>query len=92
MLSEALYASLGAKGTYTRQRGLDRDTNKALLLKHVMKQGEQGAPVSELQQVLPTHSASALRGLLLELRAENKLALKGERRWARWYAITHKSL
>lgn len=92
MLSEALYASLGAKGTYTRQRGLDRDTNKALLLKHVMKQGEQGAPVSELQQVLPTHSASALRGLLLELRAENKLALKGERRWARWYAIAHKSL
>lgn len=92
MLSEALYASLGAKGTYTRQRGLDRDTNKALLLKHLMKQGEQGAPVSELQQVLPTHSASALRGLLLELRAENKLALKGERRWARWYAITHKSL
>ena len=92
MLSEALYASLGAKGTYTRQRGLDRDTNKALLLKHVMKQGEQGAPVSELQQVLPTHSASALRSLLLELRAENKLALKGERRWARWYAITHKSL
>lgn len=92
MLSEALYASLGAKGTYTRQRGLDRDTNKALLLKHVMKQGEQGAPVSELQQVLPTHSASALRSLLLELRAENKLALKGERRWARWYAITHKSV
>lgn len=92
MLSEALYASLGAKGTYTRQRGLDRDTNKALLLKHVMKQGEQGAPVSELQQVLPTHSPSALRSLLLELRAENKLALKGERRWARWYAITHKSL
>ena len=92
MLSEALCASLGAKGTYTRQRGLDRDTNKALLLKHVMKQGEQGAPVSELQQVLPTHSPSALRSLLLELRAENKLALKGERRWARWYAITHKSL
>ncbi|WP_311222151.1 MULTISPECIES: ATP-binding protein [unclassified Acidovorax] len=92
ILSEALYASLGAKGTYTRQRGLDRDTNKALLLKHLMKQGEQGAPVSELQQVLPTHSASALRDLLLELRAENKLALKGERRWARWYAITHKSL
>ncbi|NMM76986.1 ATP-binding protein [Acidovorax sp. SRB_24] len=92
MLSEALYASLGAKGTYTRQRGLDRDTNKALLLKHVMKQGEQGAPMSELQQVLPTLSASVLRGLLLELRAENKLALKGERRWARWVAITHKSL
>ncbi len=92
ILSEALYASLGAKGTYTRQRGLDRETNKALLLTHLIKQGEQGAPIAELQQVLPALSASSVRSLLLELRAENKLALRGERRWSRWYAITHSKL
>lgn len=84
MLSEALYASLGAKGTYTRQRGLDRETNKALLLHHLTKQGMQGAPLSELRQVLPTLPASTVQDLLKELRTEGKLELRGERRWARW--------
>jgi len=32
ILSEALYAALGAKGTHTRKKGLDHETNKALLL------------------------------------------------------------
>lgn len=32
ILSEALYAVLGAKGTHTRRKGLDHGTNKALLL------------------------------------------------------------
>jgi ATP-dependent DNA helicase RecG len=33
ILSRSLYAFLGQKGTYTRKRGLDRETNKSLLLK-----------------------------------------------------------
>jgi len=85
ILSEALYASLGAKGTHTRQRGLDRETNKALLIKHLSKQGGTGAPLAELRQVLPSLPESAVRELLRELRAEEKLTLKGERRWARWH-------
>ena len=84
ILSEALYASLGAKGTYTRQRGLDRETNKTLLLTHLVKQGGQGAPLAELRQVLPALPESAVRDLLRELRDEGKLALQGQRRWARW--------
>lgn len=84
ILSKALYATLEAKGTYTRQRGLDRNTNKALLVAHLTQQSPQGAPLAELRQVLPTLPESAVRDLLRELREEGTLVLKGERRWARW--------
>lgn len=83
-LSEALYAALGTKGTHTRKAGLDRDTNKALLLKHLSKQKEAGAPLAELRQVLPSLPASAVQGLLQELRDEGSALLVGQRRWARW--------
>lgn len=92
ILSEALYASLGAKGTYTRQRGLDRETNKTLLLTHLTKQGGQGAPLAELRQVLPALPESAVRDLLRELRDEDKLVLRGQRRWARWFIAVPESL
>ncbi|MBD9392734.1 ATP-binding protein [Acidovorax sp. ACV01] len=85
ILSEALYATLGARGTHTRQRGLDRETNKALLIKHLSKQEGQGAPLAELRQVLPSLPESAVRDLLREMRTEGQLALVGERRWARWH-------
>ena len=85
MLSEALYAALGAKGTHTQKRGLDRETNKALLVTHLSKQGAQGAPLAELRQVLPALPESAVRDLLGELRTEGKLMLQGQRRWARWH-------
>lgn len=85
MLSEALYAALGAKGTHTRKRGLDRETNKALLVTHLSRQRERGAPLSELRQVLPALPESAVQDLLHELRTEGKLVLQGTRRWARWH-------
>ena len=91
ILSEALYATLGAKGTYTRQRGLDRNTNKALLVAHLTQQSPQGAPLAELRQVLPTLPESSVRDLLRELRGEGKLVLRGERRWARWFIATDNS-
>lgn len=84
ILSEALYAVLGAKGTHTRRKGLDHETNKALLLKHLARQGSEGAPLAELRQVLPALPASAVQALLAELRAEGRAALEGQRRWARW--------
>jgi len=84
ILSEALYAVLGAKGTHTRKKGLDRETNKALLLKHLARQGHEGAPLAELRQVLPALPASAVQTLLMELRTEGRAELKGLRRWARW--------
>lgn len=87
LLSEGLYAALGAKGTHTRKKGLDRDTNKALLLKHLVKQGDGGAPLAELRQVLPALSEGAIQVLLRELRHDGQAVLEGQRRWARWKAV-----
>ena len=90
ILSEALYAALGAKGTHTRKKGLDRETNKALLLKHLSKQKEEGAPLAELRQVLPALPASVVQALMHELREERSVFLHGQRRWARWKLMEYK--
>lgn len=84
VLSADLYASMGSPGTHTRKRGLDHETNKALLLKHLLKQGETGAPLSELRQVLPSLTEAGVQGLLNELRDSADVYLRGQRRWARW--------
>jgi ATP-dependent DNA helicase RecG len=92
ILSQALYASMGAEGVHTRKRGLDHETNKALLLQHLKTKGDLGAPLSELGQVLPALPEHRIRGLLYELKEENKIAVKGARRWARWKVIPKEQL
>lgn len=89
MLSQALYAALGAKGTHTRKKGLDHETNKALLLKHLATQGAEGSPLAELRQVLPDLPASAVQSLMQELREAGVVWLDGLRRWAKWKLIVH---
>lgn len=91
ILSEALYAALGTKGTHTRKAGLDRETNKALLLKHLSKQKQAGAALAELRQVLPSIPARSVQGLLQELRDEGTAALIGQKRWARWKLTENQS-
>lgn len=91
ILSEALYAALGAKGTHTRKKGLDHETNKALLLKHLSKQAENGAPLAELRQVLPALPSSAVQSMMNELRDEGLVYLVGLRRWARWRLMTYRT-
>lgn len=90
-LSRGFYASLGEKGTYTRRRGLDHETNKALLLKHLRSSVETGAPLSELCQVLPAQSMSSVQRLLRELRSEERAILCGSRKTARWFPAEDKS-
>lgn len=87
LLSQALYAAIGQKGTSTRKRGLDVETKKALLEKHLREQGDAGAPLSELQQVLPSDSKRTVQRLLDELRRAKRAELRGQRRWARWVSI-----
>jgi ATP-dependent DNA helicase RecG len=85
ILSKRFYSFVGRKGVYTRKRGLDRNTNKELLLKHVFDNQEQGCAFNEFLQVLPNVSISYIQGLLRELKAEGKIALTGRKRWAKWY-------
>ena len=89
-LSRGFYASLGERGTYTRRRGLDHETNKALLLNHLRSSIESGAPLSELCQVLPAQSTSSVQRLLRELRSEGRVILRGSRKTACWFPANDK--
>ena len=55
-----------------------------------MKRGKNGAPLSELVQVLPSLSESNVRYLLGELREDGRIMLVGQRRWAKWFAAKAK--
>jgi ATP-dependent DNA helicase RecG len=86
LLSRRFYSETGQKGAYTRKRGLDREANKALLLRHLLDNSPAGSPLSELHQVLHDLSESLVQRLLNELREEGKVRLDGKRRWAKWFA------
>lgn len=88
LLSRRFYESIGASGDYTRRRGLDREESKALLVRHLKACGEEGCPLSELQQVLPGQSRTHIKRLLEELRRDGLVRLSGARRGARWIAST----
>lgn len=85
-LSRSLYAAIGQRGVYTRRKGLDRETNKTLLVKHLEGNRGVGAPLSELCQVLPAQSTSSVQRLLRELRDEGRIFLRGFRKAGLWYA------
>lgn len=85
LLSRALYAHMGQRGTYTRQRGLDHETNKALLLKHITENATEGSPLADLVQVLPYLKYGRVRSLLQELKGEGVVHPRGQRRHARWF-------
>jgi ATP-dependent DNA helicase RecG len=86
LLSRRFAAALGQRAAYTRRRGLDREQNKALLLRHLRDGGAQGTPMSELHQVVPALSREQVKHLMDELRREGRVRVAGTRRWARWFA------
>lgn len=87
ILSRRFYAFLGKKGVYTRKRGLDRETNKALLLQHIEHFKQEGSRLQDLLQVLPELTRSQVQKLLGELRAEGKVDVAGKTKSARWAPV-----
>ncbi len=85
ILAKSLYAALNGKGTYTRQKGLDRNTNKALLLKHIRDNASAGAQMEEFRQVLPALTRGQVRALLRELQGDQLAHTVGATRAARWF-------
>lgn len=85
LLSRRFATAIGQRAAYTRRRGLDRAQNKELLLRHIRDGGDQGSPMSELQQVVPALSRDQIKALMEELRQEGRVRLSGQRRWARWH-------
>lgn len=84
-LSRRFYSFVGRPGEYTRRRGLDRGTNKALLLQHIEQSARNGTPLAELNQVLPGIKPTQVQNLLRELKAEGKAHPKGKTKGARWF-------
>ncbi len=87
VLARSLYAATGKTGVHTRKVGLDRDTNKELLLKHIRQNNEVGTPFKELQQVLPGLNRNQIKVLMRELKEDGKVLCKGKTSVARWFII-----
>jgi len=85
ILSQKLYEFVGEGGVYTRKRGLDRETNKALLLRHIQGTGSKGCQLRELGQVLPALPRSQIQVLLRELKADGRIRSVGRTSAGRWY-------
>ena len=85
LLSRRFYRFVGKSGVYTRKVGLDRETNKALLLKHITDSESEGAPFTELMQVLPGLSRRQVQYLIEELRREGAIELRGTTKGAKWH-------
>jgi len=88
ILSRRLYAAIRKKGVYTRKKGLDRETNKALLLKHITDNAIEGSTLTELKQVLPSETHSSVQWLMRQLKYEGRIRLVGKTKAARWYPST----
>ena len=84
-LSRRFYDFLGEKGTYTRKHGLDRETNKSLLIKHITENNAQGSRLKELGQVLPSLSTRQVQWLLSLLRKEGRVVPTGTGETGRWF-------
>ena len=85
ILSRQYYSSVGKAGVHTRKKGLDRDTNKELLLRHIKLQGKAGAKLSDMLQVLPDLPRSTVQVLLREMRKNELIYSIGATSAARWF-------
>jgi ATP-dependent DNA helicase RecG len=85
LLSRRYYTQVGKPGMYTRKRGLDRETNKALLRRHLADRRKHGAQLDELTQVLPALSRQQVQVLLREMKRDRLIHNVGRTKGARWY-------
>lgn len=85
LLNRNYYEIAGKTGIYTRKKGLDRETNCQLLLKHIYDNAPTGSKLKELMQVLPSLSMGQVQGLLKQLKKQNRIQKKGVTRAALWY-------
>jgi ATP-dependent DNA helicase RecG len=72
ILSRTFSQAIGESASYTRRKGLDQEEGKLLLFKHLEHKGEEGAPLTELAQVLPSKSKRQVQHLLNLLAEEGK--------------------
>jgi ATP-dependent DNA helicase RecG len=82
ILSKKFYDFSGSKGAYTRKRGLDRETNKELIIRH-LKHHRRGT-ILEFEEVLPSLTRYQIHSLLKQLRAEGRVQHVGPKKGGFW--------
>lgn len=87
VLAKSFYTLAGKKGVYTRKKGLNRETNKALLLKHIKGNKKTGTRLDELLQVLPSLTNHQVQTLLRDLKKEKAVYVLGRTRGALWFPV-----
>lgn len=88
LLCQRYYTFAGKSGIYTRKKGLDKETNKELLLKHIKLSSKHGTTLMELCQVLPTLSKRQVQELLKELKIQGQAHFKGKTKASLWFPGT----
>jgi ATP-dependent DNA helicase RecG len=85
ILSKRFYSFIGNKGRYTRKRGLNRDTNKELIIAH-LKNHSLGN-IKEFEEVLPDLTRDQIHSLLKELKNAGKIKHVGSKRMGHWEMV-----
>lgn len=85
LVARQYYKSIGKVGEFTRLQGLDDDTNRELLKKHMRNAGNPGIQLSSFQQVLPAQDIRHIQWLLKSMIPTGELRIEGKTRGARWY-------
>ncbi|MEA3358946.1 MAG: ATP-binding protein [Thermodesulfobacteriota bacterium] len=86
ILSRRFYKIANEKGAYTRKRGLDRETNKSLLMQHITENKTDGSRLFEMMQVLPALSSDQVKALLREMKVDGQIYVVGRTSAARWFS------
>lgn len=87
LFSRDYHSLIGKNGDSTHKRGLDREKNKELLLKHIRENASKGTRFQSLTQILPMLTRRQIQKLLDELRLQNLVSIEGETRNAMWYPV-----
>jgi len=85
ILSRRYYEFTGKTGAYTRKKGLDREHNLALLLKHIEENAEAGSKLDDLCEVIPSLPPTHVQSLLRTLKRRGLAHPVGRRRAGMWY-------
>jgi ATP-dependent DNA helicase RecG len=85
ILSKRFYSFLGKKGTYTRQKGLDFDSKKALLLKHI--ENHEKGYFHDFKGVFPELTDGQIKSLLRALKEEGKVFFEGSKKGGFWILV-----
>jgi ATP-dependent DNA helicase RecG len=85
LLARRYYEFVGQKGAYTRKKGLGREQNLALLVKHIEENRATGSKLEELCQVLPALPSTQVQSLLRTLKRLGKAHPVGKRKAGLWF-------